>query len=277
MDQSISSARKPNFASAVVFGLIIIFIIGTRSLVRLRIAALGQDPCDAVRVFAAISIVVTAVGSLIRLFRQKHRDVAPALHRLYVMRSQQSVIFAIFLTLAADIVALARHPPIRTSAASRDQFIVWLSVLTVCTFASQVLILARREDVPRWSGVNRAGLAVAGVIAVLAICPEWPIDYSSNTAHILTVVLGGLVLFVSMRFLLVELIPSKPDEPSGNAVITTAREWGFVFSGGLLFGLAFLLETMHYRLPVPFSPVVLGVAGAALIAYAFLSEPLGFS
>jgi hypothetical protein len=116
-------------------------------------------------------------------------------------------------------------------------------------------------------------------IVVLAMCPEWPIYSSSTTAHILTVALGGLVLLVPMRLLVLEIVLSGSDVPREAAAFGTAREW-MSLMGGIIVILLVLWPAAtktgrlwgHIHIPM----VVFKIAHL-FVAYAVLGAPLGFA
>lgn len=64
---------------------------------------------------------------------------------------------------------------------------------------------------------GRVALVAGATVAILFVCPEYGIDYSSETAHILTVAVGGLVVLVPMRLLLPVLVPPGSSETYGCA------------------------------------------------------------
>jgi hypothetical protein len=151
----------------------------------------------------------------------------PDAYGLHAIRSQQAVVLAVFITLAAYTVALTRHPSMWISAVSRNSLLAWLGIFTAVAVAEQLLTLVAQRTLPRVGPTRweRAALAPALAILLLIFCPEWPSDNSSTTAHILTVVLGALVVFVPMRFLLPVRIsgPARCDTCAGPGNCATAR------------------------------------------------------
>jgi hypothetical protein len=175
----------------VMFGLIIAHLIINHRLVSLRVAGVGTDPCDAVNAFAFFTIAFIAIASLLRMFGGSHSSFP--LRYLYIVRSQQAVLFAIFITFMAEIIALQRSLAMWTGIVSPIRLFALLGALIVVTVATQVLILFTQRNRISLSSMRwtRTALPVVIAIVVLAMCPEWPIYSSSTTAHILTVALGG--------------------------------------------------------------------------------------
>jgi hypothetical protein len=120
------------------------YIIVNRKLVSLGVAPVGTDPCDGVNLFAFFTIVFIAIGSTPRLFNS-HYSSSP-LRYLYVVRSQLAVLFAIFITFAAEIVALMRDPTawIRTVLPSR--LVALVCALAVVTVAAMLLIMFTQRN-----------------------------------------------------------------------------------------------------------------------------------
>lgn len=156
--------------------------------------------------------------------------------------------------------------------------LAWLGVFAAVAITTQLLILAAQRTLPqdastRWKW---AALALAAAILLLVFCPEWPSDNNSQTAHILTVVLGALVVFLPMRFLLPVLVPFKPNEEHGGGTLfqSAASEWSALLVGVLMFAFLFWADihkwggALHYMRPmVAIAPL--------LVAYALLGKPLG--
>ena len=226
----------------------------------------GDDPYDAVGSFGVIVAALLAVVSLVRAFRP---DPTP-LQRLYVVRSQASVVLAAFVTIAADLVAMVRHPPV----SARTAIVALLGGLLLAASIVLVLILRShpRSEPGRWSGAVLASLLV---IAALAVYPEQIIR--NPLAHLATVVFGAVALFAPMRMLLMALLPgdieSRPFRGRWmvmSAVAATVGAFAFIGemsegTGGAPAGRLLLVATVF---------IGLGVAGL-LVAYAFLGKPLG--
>jgi hypothetical protein len=255
--------------AVIVFGLASLLVFAKYNPTRLT--PLGQDPCDAVGVFAFTIVMLIPLVSLVRAFGPYRKGPASAANCLHVIRLQQAVVLAVFITLAADTVALARHPSMWISDGSQNKLLAWLGIFAAVALAAQRT--RPRVGPTRW---KRAALAPALAILVLIFCPEWPSDNSPTTAHILTVVLGALVVFVPMRLLLPVLVPYKSDEVHSEAApFSTASEWCALLVGVLMGAFGFWADTHKWTGTPRCVRHVLAIA-PLLIAYAFLGEPLGF-
>jgi hypothetical protein len=61
-------------------------------------------------------------------------------------------------------------------------------------------------------------------LSALVFCPEYDLDISSQTAHVLTVIAGGLVVFVPMAYLLPVLVPRQSGGQRRYSSIRVASE-----------------------------------------------------
>jgi hypothetical protein len=248
----------------------------------------GDDPYDAVGSFGVIVGMLVALLSFFRAFRP-YREVPTMAQRVYLVRSQEAVVLAVFITVAADAVAMARHPSMWMGAAAREKLVALLGVLTIITAAVQLLIRAAQKKLgglgtTRW-GVPASATLLA--ILVLAGYPEYLIH--GTATHLLTVVAADLMLFALMRLLLNALVPYTPDgERTGKPAerggfLSAGQRWAIALLAGTLIGVfVFLGEMGEGSSALPWDRLVfvasvyiaLGLAGI-LIAYAFLGEPLG--
>jgi hypothetical protein len=248
----------------------------------------GDDPYDAVGSYGVIVGMLSALLSLFRAFRY-YRTAPSKIDLVYLVRSQEAVVLAIFITLAADVIAMARHPAIWIGAASRDSLIAILGGLAVVTAFVQFLICTSQErflerEVKGWKRVATAALLV---MLVLSLYPEKLIDLTAT--HLLTVLAGATILFAPMRTLLNTLVPNGADNGIGKKTSawrmfsTSWQRWvAILILGAMIGALAFAGEASEGagtpalgRLVFVGSVFVgLGLCGI-VIAYVFLGEPLG--
>jgi hypothetical protein len=248
----------------------------------------GEDPYDAVGSFGVIVAMLIALLSLARAFRPL-REAPSAAQLFYLVRSQQAVVLAVVITLSADAVAMARHASMWTGAASRDRLIALLGGITTVAIAVQLLVRASQRTIPQ-AGSNRWIRAAMVTLLILLVLADYPEQLIGRLpAHLLTVVVGAIVLIAPMRFLLIALVPDPACEermekrPSHGKFSTAGRRWTMVVLVGILIGAsAFMGEIAEGsgassigRLVFVASVFIgLGFAGI-LIAYAFLAKPLG--
>ena len=69
----------------------------------------SDDPYNAVGSFGVIVRMLIALLSFLRAFRP-YREAPSMAQQVYLVRSQEAVVLAVFITLATDAVAMARYP-----------------------------------------------------------------------------------------------------------------------------------------------------------------------
>lgn len=254
----------------------------------------GEDPFDAVGSFGVLAGGLIVLVSLVRAFRPYSKPPSGA-QRAYLLRGQMAVALAVCLAIAADAVAMARHPSRWIHAASHNELLGLLGSLGALSFAVQLLLCASRETIPRFTK-GAAGAAAAPTLLAMLILALYPEQLIDNTAaHLLTVVAGALVLFAPMRPLLTALVPLVPYDdacetetrivPERNGLMRAGYRWGFVLLVGVLVGFCiFVAEitegggTQPVARLVFLASVFIGLAsGGLLIAYGFLGKPLGLT
>jgi hypothetical protein len=117
--------------SLIMLGLFTAHVIINHRLVSLGVAPVGTDPCDGVNAYAFITVAFIAIGSTLRMF-SGHHSSSP-LRYLYIVRSQLAVLFAIFITFAAEIIALIRNPETWIRNRFADSVFALLGALPVVT------------------------------------------------------------------------------------------------------------------------------------------------
>ncbi|MFL6427269.1 MAG: hypothetical protein ACJ71S_03420 [Acidobacteriaceae bacterium] len=248
----------------------------------------GDDPYDAVGSFAVIVGILVALLSFFRAFRP-YRGTPDMAQQVYLLRSQEAVVLAVFITVATDAVAMARHPSLWIGAASREKLLVLLGVLVIITVAVQLLIRAAQEKLGSF-GTRRWAAPASATLLALLIFAAYPEHLINRTAtHLFTVVAADLVLFALMRVWLNALVPYAPDgermaKRAARARFRTAgQRWAMALLAGTMIGaFVFLTEMGEGSGAVPWGRLVfvasvyiaLGLAGI-LIAYAFLGTSLG--
>jgi hypothetical protein len=249
----------------------------------------GNDPYDAVGSFGVIVGLMLALLSLIRAFRpyrERHPSIA---QRVYLVRTQEAVILVVLITLAADIVAMSRHPQ-WYSAPSRNLLLVLLGTLALVTVGVHLLVRSAQRIHPMIGSRRRLQAAIAALIA-LFILLAYPEELINGTAtHVFTVIIGDLLLFAPMHPLLAVLVPDddrdiQSEAGPANRVLGTWYRWSIVLALGALLGCSLFLGEMSegggavpLRQTVFVASIFLGLAIAGLlIAYAFLGAPLGLA
>jgi hypothetical protein len=256
--------------SVVMFGLFAAHFIVQHRLVSRRVGGLGTDPCDAVVLFAFVTIALIAIVSLLRMFSGS----SSPLRYLYVIRAQQAVLFAIFMMFVAEIIALARSSEMWTRIVSPTRIFALHGALAAVTLAILLLILVTQRHRISLSSLRwtRTILPVVIAILVLMVCPEWPTYSSSRTAHILTVAVGALVIFIPLRLFLPALVLQGSNAHGETTTFGTGREWTLLLSG-----VALQLCDFWPAAGKAIGPIGHMHLASFLIAYAVLGRPLGFA
>ena len=252
--------------SLVMIGLFMAHVIILHRFVFLGVTPVRTDPCDGVNAYAFIAIAFIAIGSILRMVWGRHP--LPSVQHLRNIRSQQAVLYAIFITFAAEIVSLARNAATWDKTVSASRLFALISALTTLTVAMQLLIFFVQRTRLSLIHLQRTRMilpVVLGLIA-LAFCPEWPTYSPSITAHILTVAVGAFVVFVPMRVLLSQIVLQKPHDSYKKSATGHLQSTML-----LLIGVAVALFAFFRH--VPFA--VIDIA-ELFIAYGILGKPLGF-
>ncbi|HZC44224.1 MAG TPA: hypothetical protein VE195_08620 [Acidobacteriaceae bacterium] len=249
----------------------------------------GDDPYDAVGSFGVIIAMLVALLSFFRAFRP-YREPPSTAQRVYLVRSQEAVVLAVFITLATDAVAMARHASMWMEAASRDRLIALLGGVAIVTAAVQLLIRAAQQKLGEF-GTTRWAVPASVTLLALLVLASYPEHLINPTAtHLLTVVAAdAIVLCVPMRALLNAFVPYASGGermeklPARGRFLTAGQRWAIALLAGVLIGaFAFLGEMGEGSSALPWGRVVfiasvyitLGLVGI-LIAYASLGELLG--
>ncbi len=240
----------------------------------------GDDPYDGVGSGGVIVAGILTIVALVRAFRPS-LAVASSERRLYLVRTQVAIVLCVWMTLAADAVAMARHVAKWTASPSHNELLAVLGLLAIASIAVFMLIAP-------WHGRQHGGRgwlsavgAIAAAMAALALYPEQLIENLGT--HLVTCIAADLILFAPMRPLLSALVPDDSASMPANAR-PRLRGWGAVLAVATAVGVfAFLGEMSEGSGSLPVLRVLLvagvfiGLAVASLlIAYAFVGKPLGF-
>jgi hypothetical protein len=129
----------------------------------------GNDPYDAVGSVGVIVGLLIPLVSLVRAFRPYRQHPPSTTQRVYLVRTQTAVVLAVFITLAADVIAMVRHPSMWVGAAARSTLIVLLGSLAITAAAVQLLIRTSKETLPEGVSKRWTGAVVTGLFAVLIL------------------------------------------------------------------------------------------------------------
>lgn len=240
----------------------------------------GDDPYDAVGSFALLAGVVVVLIACARAFRP-HRLPAVA-QRVFLVRSQAAFVLMVLMMVAADAVAMARHPAMWLTV--RRELLTLLGGLAAAALLTLWLVLAGERGAARERSWMPGIAAVLAALAILAVYPESLIARPGT--HLLTIVVADALLFLPIGLLLPALVPLRADAqpaPTRQRGRGLARAWSAAVVVGLLLGgLAFAGEMSEGSSHAPLGRLLivacifvgLGIAGV-LIAFACLAKPLG--
>jgi len=117
-------------------------------------------------------------------------------------------------------------------------------------------------------------------LAALAFCPEYAGDPINEPAHILTVMVGALVVLLPIGYLLPVLVPSESFDKSSNQVFFNTNSERLALLVGVLLGaLLFWIDAHRTEAARRLLPALklIGPVMGVLIVYAFLAEQLGLT
>jgi hypothetical protein len=260
---------SPNLNALVVSAMAAALAFAQYKVAKLPIRPFNLDPCDAVAHSVILVIAFVLVLSLFSALSMNSSTSSSC-----IPRYQQTFALSVFTMLLADLIDLARHPSVWVASPLRDQMLAWVAVYLVVAVSVQSLVQATQRQSVGPSSRRRkwATLVFFATGLILFVCPEYGIQHTSETAHILTVAVGIFVVLIPLRVLLPVLVPAQHNEW---LFLRSYREWSCVVIGIAMFALAFWSQFHDVRVFYLPSKVILGDIGAVLMIYGFLAEPLG--
>lgn len=229
-------------------------------ITRLRPLPISTDPCDAVNAAGFAVIFISAIWALVvyvRNTRSKQQEAVP-------WRTAESVILAVFMTVAAETIALLRN---RSFLHPEQKGIFYLLALeTLAIIVAQASIISARSAIhhrPRYLAV---ALSVAGPLFLLAVTPEWPIYGNTLVRHLLTVLTGFCALLLPVHSIPLLLTGEKPGLPTNAEKLT--------FALGLFLVLAGFWQLGHASATSRIAFLII-LAGCLALTIAELARPLG--
>jgi hypothetical protein len=256
--------------------------------------ASANDPYDAIGSFGVQAAAVFGLLAVGRCFWWSRGVSKPSVRqRLLIAGTGMASVLAVAVTLAGDIVAMAREPAvwIGSPAGRGYAFMLGGMVVLVLSVGLYVGLSSRGVRGPQTTRAwLRAGSSILVFVAVLVVYPE--ALRSGIAGALFTVLVGVLLLFAPMRFLLLALVPdSAPPAPADCAVtgrpVPVWLPWAAVSVAGIVAGLLLVSAEMlkdsggstpavSRLLLVAAVYVGLEVAGL-LTGYAMLRGPVGLA
>lgn len=264
--------------SFVLIVLVALFVLTIHNLARLRITPFGLDPCDAVMHFAFFTMVLGLICSL-RAFRTYPENHLSGEQDCHVLRSQYAVALPASVAFLAYLVSLGRHPSMWIRATWRPQLVEWLGVLACVVIAMDLVTLTVQTIHTELNRISRTRsiLACALALMVMGFFPEYGIGTSSESSHILTVIVGALIVLMPMHYLLPVLVPDRGGEKMSQQALFSSMKERVSLLCGVSLGI-FLFWIDGHRETAPHLLPMLKLFGpfmALFIIYAFVAEKLG--
>jgi len=243
----------------------------------------GEDPYDSVSSFAVIASTLLALVSLVRSFFPQW--VGRSGRRIYVLRAQAAVSFCILVTVAAEIVAMARHSSMWSGRPGSGELLILEAGLAVV--AAVTLIMTRVEISESRASFARAAVIWSAMLLALALYPERMI--LGTPGHLFTVVVGTVFLFAPVAMSVKAWLPVAASTTRSDLVlrkrIPRGRTFAVAAAIGAVVGVsAFLGEVSEGSTELAVNKMLfvasvfigLGAVGI-IIGYTFLGRLLGFS
>lgn len=286
-----SMPAKQKVVSVVIVGVAVAFqwfFMFTKHDPSLRpVIPFDDDPYDALGSFTSIVDILLCLLLLWRAFRP-YAGRAPLPGQIqYLRRTHAAVPLLILVTLAADAIAMVRHPRMWIGADSQNKLLALFAGMMVVSGGTLWLVRSTAPEiaVARRRNAKISSWVVASIsLLILAFYPEHLIQRLST--HLVTVLIGDLLLFAPVSVLLRSLLPDPETSEEGHA--PTRLGSVLVWTGGVLAALLigiwlFLAEMTEGGGPMPplrlrllVASVYIGLTvGGMLVAVAFLRRPLG--
>ena len=244
-----------------------------------------DDPYDAIGSFGIQAAVGFSLLALYRAWRLGRANAPLASHRVLV-RAELAATLAVTVSLAGDVVALARHPGLWLGAPAG----YLLCGLTLALFATSIIVAyavqRRLAPTPPSAGLRLQAVSVCVVAgALLAVYPDSLSGQRQMVVALFTAFLGSVLLIVPLWALCTALAPEPPDHsamPIGRWFATYGWPIALVVVAGVLAGwLLAVVDGIAEGVPqtaVRLSMVALvfmGLEGSGvLIGYLFFAAPL---
>ena len=249
----------------------------------------ADDPYDACGSFCMILSILLAALALFRGFRPFRAGQPMAVQVVFLARTQIAIASGVLVTLAADAIAMARHPNMWTGKTATTGLLTLMIGLAALSLAVVFLVCkpTRRIELPAIQNASKRAIFIALTCAVvLALFPEQIIH--SVLLHFLAIVLGFVLIAAPQAAIAKALLPydttgvrtASPSPARSGLWI----QWVSVALIGFAIGAFALLEEIFVdgagKAPplqvIVVSSMFIGAGvSALLVAFAFFKTPLG--
>lgn len=243
----------------------------------------ANAPYDSVGSFAVITSVLLGGLAIVRAFRPYRKNAATEVRQRFLVRTLMAIVLAVLVALAANLVAMGRHPTLWMGHTGAVQLLTLTTGMAVFAVVVGYITCRATGGDLRTAATSRvrAAFTILVFVAVLSLFPEGIIR---NTAGELVALATGIILlFLPMSVLVVAFVPYATSETG--AASPTFRSFWIHLVGVLLLGIAigsfFLLLELREGGGVP--PARLMIVAASFIGagtmglltgYVFLKRPL---
>jgi hypothetical protein len=251
--------------------------------------AFADDPYDAVGSFGIQAAVFLGILCLIRAFRSNGPGLESVQRESFIVRAELAAILSVAITLAADAVAMLRHPHLWIGLPPGYRLLAWLGGMAILTAAvgTRVYRIARKTEPapasPEWSKT-----IIVSFLAILILL-LYPGNFRRGLIGVLaTALIGAPVLFACMWAWTTSLIPFHPGDTAKAQSVAAhwyagkGFQWAIVILAGVLIGLFFVAGEASEGTGIPPARLALVVSAyigletaGLIIGYAFLRKPLG--
>lgn len=258
-----------------------------------KVNVFADDPYDAVGSFGIQAAALLAILCVVREFRRRGSAAGSADEKEFLLRAQAAAILPVGVTLAADAVAMIRHPFLWFGLPAGYRLLALIGGMAILTAAIGFWIRhAAAAESWRISSRDSMRAVIVSIGAALALV-FYPESFRRGLIGVLfTALVGTVILFMATWAWTMALVPNNGRD-NGGAVrvqkVSGAREgqrrkyhWVIVVLVGVLIGLFFVAGEAAEGSGIPRAKLALvisayiGLETAGLIVgYAFLGESLG--
>lgn len=288
-----SANRKLKIASLLIFVLAVLFYVFfmhcKHDPALSTVNAFADDPYDAVGSFGIQAAAILGILCLVRAFRRPHPHPKSVERESFLIRAQIAAILSVGVTLAADAIAMLRHPSLWIGHSAGYRLLALLLGMALPTALMGVWVrrtALRMEESASSAGLIRAVTVSIFATLVLFFYPE--VFHHGLIGVLLTAFAGTVILFVCTWAWTIALVPDRLTDSNleqGSHSSSPRQKnygWAIVILAGILIGLFFVAGEASEGSGIPHSRLALVVSAylgletaGIMVGYGFLGKPLG--
>ena len=178
--------------------------------------AFAEDPYDAVGSFGVQAAAFLGILSLMRAFRPYRVSAPSEEQKIFLARTQMLAVLAVAVTLADDIIAMARYPSVWIGSPNGYELAALLSSLAFLALVSGALVYRSVRETSLQTIPNVWKRAAIVSLATVVILIFYSNSVSQSTPGALsTVLVGAILLFAPMWALGMSLVPYQTEAKKG--------------------------------------------------------------